>query len=410
MRHTSSFRNDLKNEENKVPNDAGSPRKSESRKFTKYDESVKCIVDFSTTGGSNPVHNFMADELHSTLMFFRIILFVNTFDTILGWIVSAGATCFFFYYKPEDSNNSHIIFNLNWTMLSIALVFPLTMTLTETFRRREAAVTHLMNLRTNIISLFVAHKDWDFYTIPDRRPEEKSLSGRNDLNSRESARLSSNHVSELRCVLCRFIDMTFTVLSAPRVSQARHFYTKDGREQRNHVKKIQDTLDDSIIVLYHEISAFGEKFKEAGLPAGEKSRLTAFENSVISSYFQLRALKNYRSPMGLRAYARLFTILTPLVFGPYYGLLAESTSLSWSICFSIITTSAMQGLFNIRHELEDPFSGDLKDSYGNPLNEMMLFAGDKINLHEELNQLKQDIKIIHECSDSPDVVHKLFMY
>lgn len=35
--------------------------------------------------------------------------------------------------------------------------------------------------------------------------------------------------------------------------------------------------------------------------------------------------------------------------------MAQSTNLEFAIALSIITSSAMQGLFNVRHKLEDPF-------------------------------------------------------
>lgn len=352
--------------------------------------------------------SFASEELHSFIMFFRILFWYNPFDMFLAWSVSAGSTCFFYFYKPTDSNNQHLVFNLNWTMLSIALIFPLTMTITETFRRREQALSQLNNLKTNIVSLYLAHSDWDFYSFPDKDKDRPALSGRNDPESKEGGRLKSqepNHALKLLVVLEHFIDVVYTIMSAPRVSQAKHFYVSFGTKQRETVSSLKSGLDDCAIALIHDISKFGEAFKRYGLPAGEKSRLTAFENAILLAYIQLRSLKDYRSPAGLRAFARVFIIITPLVFGPYYALVAQSTSLSWSICMACITSSAMQGLFNIRHSLEDPFTAfnaGRSRATDNPFSRLIAQFSDTIDMEEELRHLKKYLRLIQVNSSSED--------
>jgi len=342
-------------------------------------------------------------------MFLRIIFYANPIDVVFAWLISAGSTCFYYFYVPPEAGAHPLIFNLNWTLIAIALVFPLTMTLTETFRRRESALQQLTSLKVSLLSLVMAHCDWDWYTIP-KEAKEPVLSGRSDPASKEGGRLSPTHCSELLAVVFRFIDFTYTVLSAPRVSQAHHFYTAHGAEQRRRVLQVQNKLDDCIVSLVHEISKFGESFKAAGLPAGEKSRMTAFENSLYASYMQLRTIKDYRSPMGLRAYARVFILLTPVLFGPYYALVAQSTSLAWAICLAGVTSSAMQGLFSLRSMLEDPFTPSTADSpaaHSNPFSTLLQLAGDTINLELELDSLKQDLRIVFENRGTEDI-HRLF--
>lgn len=373
------------------------------------DDKVKCVVDFSSNDTVMHVFlNFCADELHSLLMFVRIVFWANPIDMLFAWLISGGSTCFYYYYSPPEENAHPLVFNLNWTLIAIALVFPLTMTLTETFRRRESALQQLTNLKVSLLSLFMAHCDCDWYTLPTK-PDEEALSGRSDPASKEGGRLSPTHAQEVLATASRFIDFTYTVLSAPRVSQAKHFYTTHGQQQRKRVQEVQLRLDDCVVALYHELSKFGEKLKAAGLPAGEKSRITAFENSLYAAYMQLRTIKEYRSPMGLRAYARVFILLTPVLFGPYYALVAQSTSLAWSICLACITSSAMQGLFNLRSMLEDPFSPSAATppSTNDPFSLLLLLAGDTINLEVELDALKQDLRLVLENRSTEDI-HRLF--
>ena len=238
------------------------------------------------------------------------------------------------------------------------------------------------------------------------------MSGRYDVSSPESARLSPGHCSELLVVLNRFIDMSYSILSAPRVSHAIHFYTSSGEAHRLEVARITSLLDQSVLCLYHEISLFGEQFKEAGLPVAEHSRLVAFENALFLAYTNLRTIKDYRSPIGLRAFARVFIIITPLVFGPYYSLVARETSLSWSICLSCLTSSGMLGLYNLRHALEDPFTplgagrGSV-DEKSSPFTRLLAHYGDTIDLEHELSRLRQDLRLVLEKRSTEDI-HRFF--
>jgi hypothetical protein len=54
----------------------------------------------------------------------------------------------------------------------------------------------------------------------------------------------------------------------------------------------------------------------------EASRLRQYFTRTIASYQHLRAIKSYRTPVGMRTLARLYILFTPLVMGPYYGYLA----------------------------------------------------------------------------------------
>ena len=62
---------------------------------------------------------------------------------------------------------------------------------------------------------------------------------------------------------------------------------------------------------------------------------------------QLRALKEYRTPLGLRCFSRVYILATPAIFGPYYAQLAEATTLGFAVAFSLVATLAMQVLHSV---------------------------------------------------------------
>jgi hypothetical protein len=120
----------------------------------------------------------------------------------------------------------------------------------------------------------------------------------------------------------------------------------------------------------------------------------------------LRYLKDYRTPAGLRVFAKLFIMFTPIAFGPYYALVAKSTNLLYAIMLNIVTTCAMLGLYNLRSRLEDPFINYRRSLHSSGVQSVLLSGArdeyrdpeDTIDLHYELQDLKNDISIINNMS------------
>ena len=72
-------------------------------------------------------------------------------------------------------------------------------------------------------------------------------------------------------------------------------------------------------------------------------------------------LKRYRTPQALRSFARLFTVILPPFYAPYYSQMARDlNSLSLAIAFAVITAIALTTLFESIHAMEDPFFDNLK--------------------------------------------------
>lgn len=77
------------------------------------DDKVKCVVDFSSNDTAMHVFlNFCADELHSLLMFVRIVFWANPIDMLFAWLISGASTCFYYYYSPPEENAHPLVFNL----------------------------------------------------------------------------------------------------------------------------------------------------------------------------------------------------------------------------------------------------------------------------------------------------------
>lgn len=87
-------------------------------------------------------------------------------------------------------------------------------------------------------------------------------------------------------------------------------------------------------------------------------------------------IKKYRTPQALRSFARLFSLLLPPFYAPFYGQMAiELQSLGLAIAFSIFTSIALTSLFESISQMEDPFVG--------------MFSLDGINVANELGKTLQ---------------------
>ena len=116
-----------------------------------------------------------------------------------------------------------------------------------------------------------------------------------------------------------------------------------------------NALSDEMFRQFRVFSLLQEDLKEMGLNPSEITRLRAFITQAMTSAEQLRFNKIYRTPFILRSFSRIVIIITPVMFGPYYADVANSVGIGFTIFFSIMTSICMQGLYHLRHELDDPF-------------------------------------------------------
>jgi hypothetical protein len=79
---------------------------------------------------------------------------------------------------------------------------------------------------------------------------------------------------------------------------------------------------------------------------------------MIRAYEHLHTLKSYRTPLGIRTFARVYIMLTPIIMGPYYSYLAGAgegnigVGLPFAMVFSLLQSMAMQGIFSVRVQME----------------------------------------------------------
>jgi hypothetical protein len=283
---------------------------------------------------------------------------------------------------------------MNWVLLSFAVITPMSRSIAMAFSRREMALSHLALIKSTLLNIYSAHACWDW-----------AKEGKTGRDPNFDWLQHCDNILQASLQLCS--DLT-RLLTLPSFNRARHRVTSFGRREAQEVELVLSQLHLSIVERMATITDLCEVLKYQGLPPNEATRIRQWERMVaekigklvaalvtfermlhypltplvylsLSRAEMLLAIKKHRTPQALRSFARLFTVLLPPFYAPFYGQMAKDmNSLGMAIAFSVITSIALTSLFNSINQIEDPFTG--------------IIALDGINMGKELNkELRQQL-------------------
>jgi len=289
---------------------------------------------------------------------FRVFTkFLITAESVIVAAISVASTLFFVFYEVRGRR---MAVNLSWTFVSFAIIYPLTGSLDAAFRRREEALRQLALFKTNVLSFLQGHRDWDW-----------GNNGRSNLPEK--------HVDEVRWLCVSLVCDVRNYLTAPEVTRLVHLNTQHGRVVWTKGRRLQYAIGQRVRETLQKISLTTEVLKYAGMPGNESARLRQFTKDAHNAWENLCHLKTYRTPMATRAFARVYILIHPIFWGPYYAQLVSDILhddaggysgsalyevpqytkywvIFYACCMSCITSLAMLGLFNVRYSMEDPFA------------------------------------------------------
>jgi len=217
--------------------------------------------------------------------------------TYVAIIIAIASTYLFYTYN--------IRFNLDLTLLSIAIIFPLVFTIRGSFRRRENALEHLSEFRSSLKTLHY------FFMANDN--------------------LSQEHKNEIQRILQDISTITIEHLRS------------NGRSTKD--------LDDALNKVY-EFTMDSNKT----LPRTLKDKVFRFMKDLHESVENVYAIHTHRTPISLKAYCKVFIYIFPLIYAPtiIYNIGAEHAQ--WIVYLIVLLTEfILISLYNIQNQLEYPF-------------------------------------------------------
>ena len=196
-------------------------------------------------------------------------------------------------------------FNVDLTLISIAMIFPLVFTIRGSFRRREKALEHLSQFRS-------ALKTVHYFIL-----SSKDLPNENKI--------------ELLDIILEISEKLMGHL------KSNTYTAKD--------------LDEVINKIYIFTSE-----KEVSIPKGVRDKVFRFMNDLHEAIENLHAIHTHRTPIGLKAYCKIFIYIFPLIYSPtIINNIGLETPQEITYFIVLFTEFILISLYNIQDHLEYPF-------------------------------------------------------
>jgi predicted membrane chloride channel (bestrophin family) len=212
-------------------------------------------------------------------------------------IIAFAATYFFFMFN--------ISFDLDLTLLSIAIIFPLVFTIRGSFRRRENALEHLSDFRSSLKTLhyfFMGHE-----------------------------RLSQEDKDEIQKILLEINTDTLA-----------HLRNKDCT-----IKELDDIVDK-----VYRFTVDKKEFMTRNL----RDKVFRFLKDLHESIENVYAIHTHRTPISLKAYCEVFIYVFPFIYAPTIIYSIGPNNSTWITYFIVLLTEfILISLYNIQNQLEYPF-------------------------------------------------------
>lgn len=273
-------------------------------------------------------------------------LYLISLSSVITCALSIGLTVHWYYVILDRlTDGNFVTIGMDWVILGFAVVTPLSLSVSISFRRRERALIEISKFRSFAFQLLLAHAVWDW----GKDGGKANVRGIDWLG----------HTDEVLTELIAVGDELSRFLTLPSTSRSRHRMTTSGRREAARTAEVAYRLYDSLYTQrMTRLSVLSEKVKLAGLGASEASRIRQYERWMGDAIENMRMIKTYRTPQTLRSFTRIFSTLLPPFFAPTFAQLGYATgNLGYGITFAIITSLCLNALVEGIDILEDPFVG-----------------------------------------------------
>tara|TARA_B110000483_G_scaffold33968_1_gene41334 strand:+ start:9010 stop:9687 length:678 start_codon:yes stop_codon:yes gene_type:complete len=209
---------------------------------------------------------------------------------------------------PLLAYHFEVIANIDLTLLSIAIIFPLVFTIRGAFRRREKALEHLSRFRASLKTVI------NILNSSIKVPQEEK-------------------------------EQASEILHAVNENLFNHLKTKE----ENFI-----SFDQKVEEFYTFIET-----KSAIIGNGTREKSLRFFKDTIESADNLIAIHSHRTPVSLKAYCLIFIYIFPIIYTPTIINKIGYDNPSWLTFFIVILSEfILISLYNIQDQMEYPFDDE----------------------------------------------------
>jgi len=195
-------------------------------------------------------------------------------------------------------------------LVGVAIVFPVVFSIESAYNRREMALQRWADFRGHAIAIYYASRDW-------------TAAGNTDLQVRT------------RQLVIEMIHRTKEILTCER---------KDWK--KNELE---------FYGLFSKLSSLTMEFRAAGVQSGEISRVSQYVSKMVIAFDNLKIVYQYRTPITLRTYSKVFIYVFPILYGPYFASTFHDFSAGLEYVMPVLYSFILVSLDNIQDHLENPF-------------------------------------------------------
>jgi predicted membrane chloride channel (bestrophin family) len=200
--------------------------------------------------------------------------------------------------------------DLPLTLIGIAIVFPIVFSIGGAYSRREKALQHYGRLKAHGRSMFLAARDWT------EKPDKKFLM---------------------------------------RIKRLLRDLLVNCRELFNTELNNSEEREKNIYSVFSKLSRYIKECRSRGMSTSDFSRANQYLDKMTDAFENLKHIYQYRTPLTLRAFSKIFTIILPILYGPYFAYLAGDYSSGLIYIVPILFSIILISLDNIQDHLENPF-------------------------------------------------------
>lgn len=206
---------------------------------------------------------------------------------------------------PVIAYKYNINYNIDLTLISIAIVFPLVFTIRSSFRRREKALEHLSQFRGSVKTV-------------------------------------------------HYFFLGATALSQEKQAEVDSILEEISEKVMDHLRNNDHNTNDLDEVV-NKVYLFIMQNKDV-LSKSVKDKVTRFMFDMHESIENLLAIHTHRTPISLKAYCLIFIYIFPLIYTPTIINKVGLGTTIWITYFVVILSQfILISLYNIQDHMEYPF-------------------------------------------------------